>query len=183
MPHRSNNPRRPGQGRRRGYSLIEVLMTSLIIQIIAAMVAVSVSTVTETERTSYAGQEAITAIRYARQLAQTTGTPCGVIFDNTNQQIKVFRGTTATIASNAAMPGGQYIINMANQANTHGVTIATVSLAGGTGNTVVTYGNVGATSGLAKGLGSTVNTGFIKFGLGGATKTVTIPSAGDPTLN
>lgn len=167
---------------RRGYSLIEVLMTSLIIQIIAGMVAVSVSNVTESERTSFAGQEAVSALRYARQLAQTTGVPCGVIFDNTNQQIKVFRGTTTNIVSDNAMPGGQYIVNMGNQANTRGVKIAQISLAGGS-TTTVTYGYVGGTSGVAKGLGSTNNTGFIKFSLGGASKTVNIPSAGDPTLN
>jgi Tfp pilus assembly protein FimT len=168
---------------RRGYSLIEVLICSLIIQIIAGIVAVSVSTVTETERTSYAGQEVVTAMRYARQLAQTTGTPCGVVFDNTNQQIKVFRGTTATIAPNTGMPGGQYIVNLAAQANTHGVTLSSVSLAGAAGNNVVTYGVIGAVSGIPKGLGSTTNTGYVKLSLGGATQTVNIPAAGDPTLN
>jgi len=169
--------------RRRGYSLIEVLMTSLIIQIIAGMVAVSVSHVAETERTSYAGQEAVSALRYARQLAQTTGTPCGVIFDNTTQQIKVFRGTTSTIVSDSAIPGGQYIVNLTTQANTNGVKISSISLAGAAGTKTVTYGNIGATSGAPKGLGSTNNNGFIKLSIGGATKTVSIPSAGDPTLN
>jgi Tfp pilus assembly protein FimT len=176
---------RRGGGRRRGggYSLVEVLMTCLIIQIIAGMVAVSVSSVASSERTSYAGQEVVTAIRYARQLAQTTGTPCGVIFDTVNQQVKVFRGNTSTIATNANMPGGRYIVSLGQQANTHGVTLTSVSLAGSANNNVLTYGNIGTISGMPKGLGSTVNSGFVTLSLGGAAKTVTIPAAGEPTLN
>src|SRR5690349_8551559 len=91
--------RHPG---RRGYSLIEMLMTILITQIIAAMVSVSVSNVAASERANFTGQEIITALRYARQLSQTLGTPCGVIFDSSTQQVKVFRGTTATIVANNA---------------------------------------------------------------------------------
>jgi Tfp pilus assembly protein FimT len=168
---------------RGGYSLIEVLMTSLIIQIIAGMVAVSVSNVAATERCSYAGQEVISAIRYARQLAQTSGTPCGVVFDSTHQQIKVFRGTTATIAPNAAMPGGLYIVDLASQANTRGVTISSVSLAGSLNNNVLTYGNIGTTSHMIKGLGSTTNTGFVVLTEGSGATKVNIPSAGEPTVN
>jgi Tfp pilus assembly protein FimT len=168
---------------RRGYSLIEVLMTTLIIQMIAGMVSVSVSNVAATERANYAGQEAITAIRYARQLAQSDGTPCGVIFDAANQQIRVFRGTPSTTAVNSAIPGGQYIIKLAQQANTTGVKITSVSLAGPPQNNVVTYGNIGAISGTAKGLGSTVNTGFVVLSNGEGTTKVWIPAAGEPTLN
>jgi Tfp pilus assembly protein FimT len=174
--------RRTAAQRRGGYSLIEVLMTSLIIQIIAGMVSVSVSDVAATERTNYAGQEVITAIRYARQLAQTDGTPCGVIFDSTNQQVKVFRGNTSTIAANAALPGGQYIIKLAQQANTTGVKITSISLTGPAQNNVVTYGNIGASSGMAKGLGSTINTGFVVLSNGNVSTKVWIPAAGEPTL-
>jgi Tfp pilus assembly protein FimT len=174
--------RRPAP-RRRGYSLIEVLLTSLIIQIIAGMVSVSVSSVAATERTNYAGQETVTALRYARQLAQTDGVPCGVIFDSANQQIKVFRGTTSTIATNNAIPGGQYIINLTQQANTTGVKITSISLTGPAQNAIVTYGNIGTSSGVAKGLGSTVNTGFVVLSDGNAATKVWIPAAGEPTLN
>jgi Tfp pilus assembly protein FimT len=180
---RSSNAGRPGLRGRGGYSLIEVLMTTLIIQMIAGMVSVSVSNVASTERANYAGQEAVTAIRYARQLAQSDGIPCGVIFDATNQQIRVFRGTTSTTAANAALPGGQYIIKLAQQANTTGVKITSISLAGSVGNNVVTYGNVGTISGVAKGLGSTTNTGFVVLSNGQGTTKVWIPAAGEPTLN
>jgi hypothetical protein len=146
-------------------------------------VSVSVSNVAATERTNYAGQETITAIRYARQLAQTDGTPCGVIFDSANQEIRVFRGNTSTIATNAAIPGGQYIVKLAQQANTSGVKITSISLTGPAQNSVVTYGTVGATSGIAKGLGSTTNTGFVVLSYGNAMTKVWIPAAGEPTLN
>jgi Tfp pilus assembly protein FimT len=179
----SHNFRRNKLRHRKGYSLIEVLLTSLIIQIIAGIVSVSVANVAATERTNFAGQEAITAIRYARQLAQTDGIPCGVIFDSANQQIRVFRGNTGVTAANAAMPGGQYIIQLAQQANTSGVKITSISLTGPTNNNVVTYGNVGATSGVAKGLGSTTNTGFVVLSNGTSATKVWIPAAGEPTLN
>ena len=178
IPSRSRVPRRP-----RGYSLLEVMLTSVIIQIIAGIVTVTVGNVASTERGSYAGQEVVSAIRYARQLAQTTGQPCGVIFDTDNQQVKVFLGTTTNIAPNSAFAGGTYIIKLRQQSNTTGVSIATVSLAGPSGNKVVTYGNIGATSGMPKGLGSTVNPGFITLTVGNATRTVTIPAAGEPSIN
>ncbi|MEI8197951.1 MAG: GspH/FimT family pseudopilin [Phycisphaerae bacterium] len=163
--------------------MIEVLLTCAIIQIIASMVAVSVASVTSTERTSYAAQETISALRYARQLAQTSGTPCGVIFDNTNQQIRVFRGTTTTIAPNAALPNNQYVINLSGQANTSGVTISNVYLAGTAQNKIVTYGSIGFNSGLPRGLGSTNNPGYITLSRGNASKTITIPPAGEATFN
>jgi prepilin-type N-terminal cleavage/methylation domain-containing protein len=164
---------------RRGYSLIEVLMTSLIIQIIAGIVTVSMSSAADTERTSYAAQDIVTAIRYARQLAQSDGVPCGVIFDTDNNQVRVFRGSTATIATNKAFPNGQYIIYL----NQKSVSISAVNLAGPANNKVLTYGNIGVVSGVAKGLGSTTNTGVVTLSLGSHTKTVNIPTAGDPTLN
>ena len=180
--NRDFGPRRPShQGARHAYSLIEMLITILIIQVIAGMIGVSVSTVASTERTSFASQEIITALRYARQLAQTSGTPCGVIFDSVNQQVKVFRGNTSTIAANTGMPGGQYIINLTQQADTGGVQLSTISLAGPASNNVVTYGNIGATSGEAKGLGSTANSGFVIVQRGTATKTITIPHVGEAT--
>jgi Tfp pilus assembly protein FimT len=182
-PRHGPNRCRRNLNRRGGYSLIEVLLTSLIIQIIAGIVSVSVANVAATERTSYAGQEVVTALRYARQLAQTDGLPCGVIFDSVNQRVMVFRGTTDTIVPNSAMPGGQYIINLPRQANTTGVNITSVSLAGAAGNNVVTYGNIGPTSGVAKGLGSTNNTGFVILSRGDAAVKVWIPAAGEPSLN
>ncbi len=181
--HRFLSPCRAARRRRGGYSLIEMLITSLIIQIIAGMISVSVSNVAATERANYAGQEAITAICYARQLAQSDGIPCGVIFDAANQQIRVFRGDTGTTAANTALPGGQYVINLAQQANTTGVKIVSVSLAGPPSNSVVTYGNVGTLSGISKGLGSTVNTGFVVLSNGTGSTKVWIPAAGEPTLN
>jgi hypothetical protein len=158
-------------------------MTTLIIQIIAGMVGVSVSHVAATERLSFAAQEAVTALRYARQLSQTCGTPCGVVFDTDNQRFRVFRGSVITTAPNSGMPGGQYIVTLSTQSDTSGVTISTVSLAGAAGNKTVTFGNVGATSGLSKGLGSTVNSGYVTLSYGSTTKTITIPEAGEPTVN
>jgi Tfp pilus assembly protein FimT len=172
---------RPLWRRRGGYSLIEVLMTSLIIQIIAGMVAVSVSNVAAAERTSYAGQEVVTALRYARQLAQSSGTPSGVVFDATNQTVSVFSGTPTTIVPNNAMPGGVYTVNLNSQANTHGVMITSVSLAGDPNNNMVCYGTTQPKSGI-RGLGSTTNNGFVVLSQGTGSVTVNIPVIGEPTL-
>jgi Tfp pilus assembly protein FimT len=156
-------------------------MTSLIIQIIAGMVAVSVSNVATAERTSYAGQEVITALRYARQLAQSSGTPCGVVFDATNQKISVFRGTPDAVVPNNAMPRGTYTVDLNSQANTQGVKITSVSLAGDPGNNMVYYGTTQPKSGV-RGLGSTTNNGFVVLGEGAGSVTVSIPVIGEPTL-
>ena len=131
MTRRTNSiGRRTQRSTMGGYSLMEMLVTLIVIQAIAGMIGISVSSVASTERLSFTAQEIISAIRYARQLAQTSGTPCGVIFDSVNQQVKVFRGSASTIAPNAAMPGGQYIINLLQQVDTGGVQLTTISLAG-----------------------------------------------------
>lgn len=169
---------RPG-GLRRGYSLIEMLMTILLIQFIGALVAVQVSSATAVERSDYAGQEVIAALRYARQLAQTKGTPCGVIFDDVNQKISVFQTTTSNIVTTAAV-GGQYVVNFKTKSNCLGTTISAINLSGG--GKVVTYGKIGSTSNMPRGLGSTTNNGLVTLKCGDATHTIVIPEAGEPTL-
>jgi Tfp pilus assembly protein FimT len=167
---------RRGRG---GYSLIEMLLTIMLVQFIGALVSVQVSSATAVERGDYAGQELITALRYARQLALTKGTPCGVILDDTNQKFSVFQTTTSNIVNNSAI-GGPYTVNFKTQSNCLGTTFNSITLSGG--GKIVTYGKIGATSNLPRGLGSTTNNGIIILKCGTATHTINIPEAGEPTL-
>ena len=177
---RPRDTRRPPRGGRRGYSLIEMLLTMLLIQFIGGLVAAEVSNAATAERVNYAGQETLSALRYARQLAQSTGAPCGVIFDDANQKISVFKGSQCVIAPNSALTGGQYVIYLSTQANLAGTTLSRITLAGG--GKVVIYGQIGATSNLPRGLGSTTTNGTVTLGFGAATCTVLIPDVGEPTL-
>jgi Tfp pilus assembly protein FimT len=174
--------RRPAPAGCRGYSLIEMLLTILLIQIIGGLVAVQVSSATASERTNYAAQETLSALRYARQLALSTGQPAGVAFDNTNQTITVFRrvNNQSVTETNTALMGGQYVINLKTRANVAGTTLSNINLAGG--GKVVTYGLIGGTSYMPRGLGSTANNGTITLKSGSATLTVLIPDAGEPSV-
>jgi Tfp pilus assembly protein FimT len=179
---RQRGQRRPVSAGRRGYSLIEMLLTILLIQIIGGLVAVQVSSATATERTNYASQETISALRYARQLALSTGQPAGVSFDNTNQTITVFKrvNNQNVTVTNAALMGGQYVINLKTRANVSGTTVSNINLAGG--GKIVTYGLIGGTSAMPRGLGSTANNGTITLKSGASTITILVPDAGEPSV-
>lgn len=172
---------------RRGYSLLELCMTILIIQMITGMVSLQISSVITQERLNYAAQEVVTALRYARQLAQTTGNPCSVYFDQAGKRIVVSQtvGTTAAGPDNPVscpqMFGGKYSIDLNGQTNVRGVSISSVDLTP-TGTTYVKYGSIGTQSQLPRGLGSTTNAGSITLACGSARMMISIPAAGDAKI-
>jgi Tfp pilus assembly protein FimT len=159
-----------------------MLLTILLIQVIGAMVSVQVSEAASAQKVNYAAQETVSALRYARQLAVTTGNPAGVTFDDVNKTVTVFKrvGTQNVTVTNTALRGGQYVINFKTQPNLAGAGIKTINLSGG-GKTV-TYGVIGGTSGMPRGLGSTNNNGNITLISGNTTSVIVIPDAGEPTI-
>lgn len=159
--------------KRRGYSLLEVLITVLIIHIISGMVMVNVSNVQTSERLVRGGQEVISAVRYARILAMTSGQNAGVEFDTSTNRVRVFQGTAATTATNSMIPGGSYILDFGTQSEISGIRIAGASIVGSTTNPYrVTFGTLGGTN----------NTGSITLSYGSQSKIVQMPAVGDPTL-
>src|SRR5437870_2192120 len=73
----------------RAYSLIEMLITVLIIQIISGMVMVNVSQVQTNERLARACEQIVLALRYARLQAMSTGQPGGVEFNVATNSVRV----------------------------------------------------------------------------------------------
>lgn len=164
-----------GNGRRRtrtrrGYSLIEMLITVLIIQIISGMVMVNVSQVQTNERLARACEQIVLALRYARMQAMSTGQAGGVEFNIASNTVRVFQGASATTVNNSLISGGTYVINFANQGETSGVRLSAAMIANdATDPYRVTFGNLGGTS----------NNGYVTLSYGGATKTVQIPMVGE----
>lgn len=113
-----------GRGHARAYSLLELLITVLIIQIISSMVVVNVSGVQAQERLQRAANQVITALRYARMLSMSSGQSCGVEFNQATNTIRVFQGASQTTVSDSTMPGGTYVIDLTNQRDISGVKIA-----------------------------------------------------------
>src|SRR4051794_878434 len=109
LPPISRIPPRPTRRRsRRAYSLIEMLITVLIIQIISGMVMVNVSNVQTNERLARACEQIVLALRYARLQAMSTGQPGGVEFNVASNTVRVFQGNAATTVSTSFIRGGTY---------------------------------------------------------------------------
>jgi Tfp pilus assembly protein FimT len=171
MIHAPPSTRR--SARRRGYSLIEVLCTVLIIQIISGMVVVNVSSVQDNEKLSRAAEQIVVALRYARILAMSTGQPAGVEFDTATNQIRVFQGATATTVSNSQILGGTYLINLNTQADICNVKVSSALLSNDNTNPYqVIFGK----------LGGTLNNGYVTLSYGSCTRTVNIPLVGEATI-
>jgi Tfp pilus assembly protein FimT len=139
------------RARARGYSLLEMLITVFIIQIISVCAVMSISHVEAGERTERAANEVVVALRYARMLAMSTGQSAGVEFDGDNQRIRVFQGPSCMTAANSQMPSGVYIINLTTQQDVKGVRVATAALGSDAAATNlaspyrVVFGNMGGT--------------------------------------
>jgi prepilin-type N-terminal cleavage/methylation domain-containing protein len=170
MRHPHHTHQSPG---RRGYSLLEVLITVLIIHIISGIVVVNVSNIQTSEKLSRAGEEVIAAARYARMLAMTTGQTAGIEFDSSTNQVRVFQGASVATAANSLIPGGFYILNFNTRSEVLGVRTTAATIVGSTTNPYrVTFGTLGGTN----------NTGSITLSYGSQPKIVQVPAVGDPTL-
>jgi len=159
--------------RRRGYSLIEMLITILIIQIISTMVVVNVSSVTAGEKAQRAAEQLIYATRYARMLAMTSGTTAGVEFDTASNTVRVFTGSTFTTAANSMFTNNQYSFDYDTHNDFAGTRIIGAQLSAQSTNPYrVTYGTLGGTN----------NNGFVTIQYGTVQKTVSIPLVGEAKI-
>jgi len=173
----TRTPRR----RRRAYSLLEMLITILIIQIISGMVIVNTSSIQRTEKLQRAGQQAVIALRYSRILAMSGGKPAGVEFDVSSNTFRVFQATvpptgatTYTTVTNAMLSTGSYSIDLNGDHDCGGVKIADATLTNATSSPYrVTFGT----------LGGTTNYGHVSLGYGGTVMWVNIPQVGEPYVD
>jgi Tfp pilus assembly protein FimT len=168
-PGRRRWQRSPAQSCR-AFTLIELLMTVLVIQIVSMLVLVCVGNVEAPERVDRAVNETIAALRYARMLSMASGQSCGVEFNTSTGTIRVFKGAAMTTVADSQIQGGTYVINLNSQSNVRGVTISQVLIANDATNPYqVWFGT----------LGQTANNGFVTFTYGTASRSITIPTVGE----
>ena len=192
------------QRARRAFTLIEVLVTVLIIGIISSMVAVNVSSGDASTRLDRASQMIIAACRYARiqslghSDANLTGTTAathafgyGVQIDTAANTITVYRANWSSTRvepprkcpSRTPLFGtGSAVLNFNTLATCSGVKITAVSLnstSDTSANTSSPYYCQYHPFGDALNYGATA----ITISYGGQTRTINIPQVGDPTEN
>ena len=164
--------------RPRGFTAMELLIVVLILAITAKMAVDVISSTEASMRADRAARETLAALRFARNLATTTGNVSGVEFDTAARKIKVYTmiGATQTWVSvpfAGSGKSGLYQIDLAADREVSGVTL-TVTIPSAAANPYDVAFNA---------LGATRNTGTVKFNYSNTSKTLTITSLADPTLN
>lgn len=159
---------------RRGFTAMEIIVVLVILGVSAKIAIDSMSSTDAGMRAERAAKECVTAIRYARSLAFTSGNTCGIRFNTSTKTFYVWQSNTPGTAMSTNLSGaGTYTVDLTNNRELTGVTM-TCTLTGDTSNPYdLQYSTLGATA----------NTGTIVFTYSGKTKTVTIPAVGDPTMN
>ena len=157
---------------RTGFTVVEMMLV-LIILAITAVLGLDVLANTEASmRADRAAREALTAIKYARSLAVTTGGVYGVEFDTANARFQVFQATGSNVVGQPMCAGATYVINLTS-AELKGTTMTATITGDATNPYDVTFAP----------LGTTTNSGTVVFTYAGYKRTVTIPTVGEPTIN
>ncbi len=193
-----------GLSSRGGYTLLEVLVTVLIIGIMSSLAMVDVGANDATTRLSRAAQAIIAAGRYARMQSMGHGQTSGASFQPTDayglqidtnaNTITVYHTTwnsatstwslPGTAVANNLLAGGTYVIHLNTDPAYAGVTISAVHLAG----TADTSPNTASPYYCQyRPFGDTFNAGSnaatITLSYGGRSCSINIPTVGDPQEN
>ena len=196
--------------RRGGFTLLEVLLTVLIIGVISSMVAVNVSTGDASTRLDRAAQMIIAACRYARiqslghSDAVIAGSPgsftsqansaYGIQINTAANTITVYKATFNSSTGKWTLPGtavadslfgsGTCVLNFNTLPTCQGVTITNVSL---TSTTDTSLNNASPYYCQYHPFGDCLNygstTAAITLSYAGQTCTINIPQVGDATEN
>lgn len=189
---------------RRGYSLLEVLITVLIIQIISGMIMVNVSNVQTDERLNRAAEQIIAATRYARILSMSTGRRSEVQFDTSANTFSVLLQTldangnpvwtdaptntvpTCAVVTDTMISGGTYTVNLTNERELSGVTISGTANLSAANPYYVMYGNLGNPMNLSTTANPVLQNGStdgsVTLTYGGEHKIIDIPVVGEASI-
>jgi len=119
-PHLAN-PQSPVPNPYSGFTLIELIMVVVVLLVLAAVIAPKMTGVTGT-RVNAASRKISADIRYAQELAISTQTNHGVIFNaSPANDYSIYQGTTSTIITDS-FTGGAYTVQL-NTGDYAGVTI------------------------------------------------------------
>ena len=176
-PNHAAQPQRGLPHAARAFTLVDVLLTVLILGIASAIGFDAIAESEANFRADRAARETITALRYARTLALTTGNPSGVEFDNTLRLVRVYSmiNNVQTWVTNPLSGGGSnlYQIDLSNTREVAGVAMV-VNIPTDATNPYDCQ---------ISPLGSTSNIGTITYSFGRGRRVVTITALGEPTLN
>ena len=155
-----------------------MMLAVLILGIVSVLGIDAIAESEANRRADRAARETVSALRYARTLAMSTGNPSGVEFDTTLHLVRVYTriNNVQTWVRNPAASGGNgnlYQIDLVNTREVAGVALA-VSIPTAATNPYDCVFNQ---------LGATTNVGTIIYTYGKSKCVVTIAALADPTIN
>jgi type II secretory pathway pseudopilin PulG len=193
-----------GNASRSGYTIIETLLSVLIISIISTLVLVNTGNDDATTRLQRAAQTTIAALRFARMQSMGHGQSSGATFQPTDAygvQIKTDSNTITvyhatynsgtskwtlpgTTLTDSLFPSGNCVINFNTDPAYAGVTISSVKL---TGTADTSLNTASPYYCQYRPFGDTFNPGTttaaITLSYGGESVSINIPAVGDPSEN
>lgn len=166
---------RPNQLAPRAFTMIEVMIVLIIMAICATLAMGAISNYEASQRPERAARECQALLRYARNLALTTGKTACLRINTTNNTMAVYwqsNGTSydANPVSSSAGVGGQLLIDLDTQREIAGVRM---TLSGGGTSQDFAY----------NALGSGATSGTITFSYGTRARSIVIPRIGEATVN
>ena len=161
------------RGRRRGFTVIELMLALLIMSILAVLGMDAIADFEAAQRADRAARESLAFFRFARNLAMTTGKKAKVAVDTTNRTVAVYwqsNGTSydATPYTMSMTSSGTALLNMGTARELAGTTLALNP----SGTTYFEY----------SALGTCAQTGTVNFSFAGKAKSLAVVNVGDPQL-
>jgi prepilin-type N-terminal cleavage/methylation domain-containing protein len=173
MRHLAHSTAAIGSARRRGFTMIELMLVLVIMSIVAVLGMDAIADFEASQRADRAARESLAFFRFARNLAMTTGKKAKVTVSTTSRTVSIYwqsNGTTydATPYATGMTGSGTAVLNLTTARELVGTAVAL--------NPTTT------TSFEYSALGTCAQTGTVKFNFGGRSKTLSIVNVGDPQL-
>jgi prepilin-type N-terminal cleavage/methylation domain-containing protein len=164
---------RPRRGRRRGFTIVELMLVLLIMSILAVLGMDAVADFEAAQRSDRAARESLAFFRFARNLAMTTGKKAKVAVDTANRTVSIYWQSNGT-----SYDGTPYATSMTGT----GTAVLSLATARELAGTSVALNPTTTTDFEYSALGTCAQTGTVNFNYGGRTKSLAVVNVGDPQL-